>query len=646
MIVATAGHIDHGKTALVTALTGTDTDRLPEEKRRGMTIDLGFAYWRGDDDVVLGFVDVPGHDRFVHTMVAGVGAVDYALLVVASDDGLMPQTREHLSILSLLGIRRGTIVVSKSDKSDASRTTDVANSVRAIATDDVWQSAPHFVVSSLTGNGIAPLLRHLADQARRVETRRPTLGFRMTADRVFTIEGAGLVVSGAVTAGRVARGDHILVSPAGTPARVRRIHANNRESEVAKAGDRCALNLVLEKSGAIRRGDRIVAPDTSAPTSRFDAHLHILDNAAKSFRSGANVHLHVGTADVTARVDLLGSSNLAPGESGTVQIVTEKPVDVLCTDRFIIRDRSATTTLGGGSVIDPWPAVRGRARPQRLSILQAMGDPSPQVAFSRLLAVSEAGIDWSVFRRSWNLTDDTANEILARERVVELKTSKGRIMLSPDKWDALSRAVAGSISHWHTDRPDEIGPSQRDLETRLAKLSHPVLVQAAVERLVQDGAIVRSRARLRDPGHEPIMLPTDRKMWERVSAFYSDEQARPPTVHEVASQLPVERTTLEKFLERMARRGYLVRVSGTRYFMPNQLQKLGDLAKELAREAPDGTFAAALYRDRSGLGRNLTIELLEYFDRIGFTQLTDGTRRVRRDLVLWMRDMTVATNGR
>lgn len=631
MIVATAGHIDHGKTALVTALTGTDTDRLPEEKRRGMTIDLGFAYWRGDDDAVIGFVDVPGHDRFVHTMVAGVGAVDYALLVVASDDGLMPQTREHLSILSLLGIRRGAIVVSKSDKSDASRTTDVANNVRAIATDDMWRSAPHFVVSSLTGSGIAPLLRHLADQARQAQARRPTRGLRMTADRVFTIEGAGLVVSGAVTAGRVARGDRIVVSPAGVPARVRRIHANNRESDVAKAGDRCALNLVLEKSGAVRRGDWIVAPDMSPPTARFDAHLHILEDAARPFRSGAQVHLHVGTADVTARVDLLGCGSLAPGEGGLVQVVTERPVDVLCTDRFIIRDRSATSTVAGGSVIDPWPSVRGRARPQRLAVLNAMADPSPHVAFSKLLRASEQGIDWTNFRRAWNLTDGTANEILARERVVELKTAKARIILAPDKWDALSRRIAEAINQWHAEHPDEIGPSQRDLVVRLATHSHTALMEAVIETLVQDGAIVRSRARLRNPGHQPVLLPADRKMWERVSSLYNESQARPPTIHEIASQLLIAKSTLERLLDRMAQRGYLVRVSDARYFAPGQLQKLGELANELVRETPDRTFIAAAYRDRCNLGRNLTIEVLEYFDRVGFTQLADGKRSIRRE---------------
>lgn len=631
MIVATAGHIDHGKTALVTALTGVDTDRLPEEKRRGMTIDLGFAYWRGDDDVMLGFVDVPGHDRFVHTMVAGVGAVDYALLVVAADDGLMPQTREHLSILSLLGIRRGAIVVSKSDKSEPGRATDIANAVRGIATDEVWRSAPHFAVSSLTGEGMAPLLKHLADQAKRIQDRRPTLGFRMTADRVFTIDGAGLVVSGAVIAGQVGRGDTVVVSPAGTSARVRRIHANNRLSDVAVAGDRCALNLVLDRNGTIRRGDWIVAPETTAPTGRFDAHLHILDSAAKPLRSGSKIHLHVGTADVTARVDVLSRTSLAPGESGMVQIVTERPVDVLCTDRFIIRDRSATVTLGGGSVIDPWAAVRGRARPQRLAILDAMADPSPQVAFPRLLTVSEQGVDWNDFRRAWNLTDDTANEILTRERVVALITANTRIMLAPDKWDALSRDIAEVISQWHADRPDEIGPSQRDLAAKLSMLSLPALLDAAIEKLVQDGAVVRSRARLRHPGHEPVLLPADRKMWERVSALYSDAEARPPTIHEVASQLLVAKPVVEKFLERMAQRGYLVRVSDARYFSPGQLQKLGELASNLAHEAPDGTFIAAAYRDRCNLGRNLTIELLEYFDRIGFTNLTDGKRLVRRE---------------
>ncbi len=631
MIVATAGHIDHGKTALVTALTGVDTDRLPEEKRRGMTIDLGFAYVRGDNDVVLGFVDVPGHDRFVHTMVAGVGAVDYALLVVAADDGPMPQTQEHLSILSLLGVRRGAIVVSKSDKVEASRAIDVANAVREMATDDVWRSAPHFAVSSLTGAGIAPLLSHLTDQARQIQDRRPTRGFRMTADRVFTIDGVGLVVGGAVIAGQIERGDHIVVSPAGLSARVRRIHANNRDSVVAAAGDRCALNLVLERNGTVRRGDWIVAPDMNAPTDRFDAQLRILDSIAKPLRSGAKIHLHVGTTDVTARVDVLGRGSLAPGETGLVQIVTEKPVDILSTDHFIIRDRSATSTLGGGSVIDPWPAVRGRARPQRLAILDAMADPSPLQAFSRLLTVSEQGIDWHAFRRAWNLPDATANEIMTREGIVELGTGPAKIILALDKWDALRRRIAEAIRHWHADKPEEIGPSQRDLTGCLAKLSHPDLLDAAVEKLINDGVIIRLKGRLHCPGHEPLLPQADRKMWEHVSAFYSDEQTRPPTIHEISSQSQIARAVLEKFLERMAQRGYLARVSDTRYFTPGQLQNLGELARNLAAEAPDGTFIVAAYRDRCNLGRNLTIELLEYFDRVGFTQLAGGKRHIKRN---------------
>ncbi|MBM3488132.1 MAG: selenocysteine-specific translation elongation factor, partial [Alphaproteobacteria bacterium] len=367
MIVATSGHVDHGKTLLVRALTGIDTDRLPEEKARAMTIDLGFAYWPTPAGDRIGFVDVPGHERFVRNMVCGVAAIDFVLLVVAADDGPMPQTREHIAILSLLGVGRGALVVTKIDRVEPGRVTAVIEAMRPLLAPTPLAFIPAFPVSALTGDGMTALADHLADAARTIGARSDANGFRLAVDRVFTVAGAGLVVTGTAVAGHVAVGDTLHVLSIAAPVRVRAIRVHDRPAERGLAGQRIALNLAGGVAKAdVARGDWIVADGVPAPVARLDGEIRVLASEKRPFAHWTPVHVHLGAAETVGRVALLDRAAIAPGGAGLAQLRLDRPIGAVFADRFVLRDQSGQRTIGGGRVIDLAPPARGRARPDRL----------------------------------------------------------------------------------------------------------------------------------------------------------------------------------------------------------------------------------------------------------------------------------------
>ncbi len=376
MIVGTAGHIDHGKTSLVKALTNVDTDRLKEEKARGISIDLGFAYMPVEGAEILGFVDVPGHEKFIHTMLAGASGIDFALLVVAADDGVMPQTHEHLAIIDLLGIERGVVALTKADLVQEERLVEVEAAIRNELAGTALCDAPIIAVSTISGQGIPALRDEIVDTARKFARRRATGRFRLAVDRSFTIQGAGTVVTGTVLSGMIAVDDHVTVSPSGLSARIRSIHAQNRPSEVGRAGDRCALNLVgadITKA-AINRGDVVLDASLHAPTSRIDATLRVLGSERKPIGHWFPVRLHHASTEVGARIALLADEPVAPGARTRVQLVLDRPIAAAVGDRYVIRDTSARRTIGGGRFLDlrasgpqtPHSGAKGTARCARI----------------------------------------------------------------------------------------------------------------------------------------------------------------------------------------------------------------------------------------------------------------------------------------
>ncbi|MGE8475660.1 MAG: selenocysteine-specific translation elongation factor, partial [Paraburkholderia hospita] len=374
MIVGTAGHIDHGKTTLVRALTGVDTDRLKEEKARGISIELGYAYTPLDNGDVLGMIDVPGHEKLVHTMAAGACGIDYALLVIAADDGIMPQTREHLAILQLLGITRGAIALTKTDRVDDARIAQVHEEIRAWLAATPFADAPVFDTNATSPDdaGVRALSSHLRDAAVAWRARRDDGLFRLAVDRVFTLAGQGTIVTGTVFAGRVATGDTLMLEPAHRAVRVRSIHAQNRAADVGRAGQRCALNLAGIHKDAIARGDWIVDARLAKPGERFDVELKLLADADITLQHWAPLHVHIGTLHRVAHVALLEGDTLAACCSARVQLVFDAPVCALPGDRFIVRNAQATRTVGGGRVLDPFGPPRKRRTAERRAWLDAL----------------------------------------------------------------------------------------------------------------------------------------------------------------------------------------------------------------------------------------------------------------------------------
>ena len=585
MIVATAGHVDHGKTSLVRALTGVDTDRLPEEKRRGMTIDLGFAY-----NGALGFVDVPGHERFVHNMLAGVGGVDLALLVVAADDGVMPQTREHLAILDLLAIPRGVVALTKIDRVESARIAQVANEIADLLSGTGLAGAPVFPLSSTTGAGIEALRVRLHEIARQAGERKARGNFRLSVDRCFTLQGAGLIVTGTALSGEVQTGDEVRALLAGTGARVRSIHAQNAAASSGHAGQRLALNLAgLDGKARIARGDWIVAGNVPPAVARFDARLKWIGETSP--RQNLPIHLHIGAADVLGRLALLD-------ERGLAQLVLERPVGAVRGDRFIVRDQSSRRTLGGGTVIDVFPPPRGRARPERLAWLAAMEIGDDEASLKALLDISPNGVDLPRFAANRNLPPATGARF------------------SEAHWRSLREKALASLAAWHRDSPERGGlPVDRLLKG--ARVAREVLARL-VEELVREGAVAHDATGVRLGSHAVRIGAADEAIWKKVRPALKKNALRPPSLAELAASLKEDAKRLEAALARLERHGLVVRVAKNRFFLPDAVGELKSIAAELARK--EGRILAAAYRDRSGIGRNVAIEVLEYFDRIKFTR--------------------------
>ncbi len=466
MIIGTAGHIDHGKTTLVRALTGVDTDRLPEERARGISIELGYAYTPLANGDVLGFVDVPGHEKFVHTMLAGASGIDFALLAVAADDGVMPQTREHLDILRLLGVPAGAIAITKIDVVETGRIADVERELRALVAHTVLAGAPIFAVSARTGAGLDALRRLLEARAQAHRRRADDGHFRLAVDRSFALTGIGTVVTGTVHSGEIAVGAHLVIAPGGTQVRVRSIHAQNRASERARAGERCALNLVGIGHQDVGRGDWVVAPPIGLATGRFDARLELLDGETKAFGSAAALHVHVGTARVPGRLVTLEAQvdGTGSGSRPLAQLVLQAPIAAWRGDRFILRDASAMRTIGGGRVLDPFAPARYRRSPQRLTVLRALEADTPASQLTALIGCEPLGVDLRRFASAGNVRDVSA---VVPEAGVRRVTGEGvDFAIAEGHWQTLQVRAEEHLATFHqahrgTSRHVPSGPPRR-----------------------------------------------------------------------------------------------------------------------------------------------------------------------------------------
>ncbi len=637
MIIGTAGHIDHGKTALVGALTGVDTDRLKEEKARGISIDLGFAYLPTEAGT-LGFIDVPGHEKFIHTMLAGASGIDFALLIVAADDGVMPQTSEHLALIDLLGISRGLVALTKADLADEARLAEVRGEIAALLEGTALADAPILPVSALTGAGVQALRAHLIEAARAFAAR-PALGrFRLAVDRSFTISGAGTVVTGTVLSGRVRVGDPLMVSPDGRPARLRSLHAQNRKSEEGRAGDRCALNLAGEAitAEAIRRGDMVLDPTLHAPTERIDATLTVLAGEAKPLGAWFPVRFHHGASEVGARLVPLSDETLAPGTTGLVQIVLERPIAAAVGDRYVIRDTSAQRSLGGGRLIDLRAPARRRRTPERLAQLGALTESAPDAAVSGLLAVAPWHLDLTAFARDRALAAEAPAEIAARLGLVTFAVGGTLTALAPERWVLYGEALRAELARFHEANPDLPGMGAEKLRLALTpRLAKPVFTEAS-RRLAEDGALVLEGAWVRLPAHEVRLTARDERLWEDLAPLLAGPaRFRPPRVRDLAALTGEAESEIRRLMKLLARMGRVDEVAHDHFFLRPTLAEMVAMARALSAAAPGRDFPASAFRDRieargHAVGRKVAIQILEFLDRHGVTLRRGDLRRINR----------------
>lgn len=631
MIIATAGHVDHGKTTLLRALTGVDTDRLPEEKQRGMSIDLGFAYADFGGRQV-GFIDVPGHERFIRNMLAGVGGIDFALLAIAADDGVMPQTIEHLAILDLLGIRLGAVALTKLDQVDQARIHNVSLEINAVLDRTTLRGAPVFPVSAVKGDGMDRLRDHLAKAAAMHPERASTGNFRLAIDRCFSLRGIGVTLTGTVFSGAVSTGDIMVLSPAGMRVRVRGLHVNNQPASQASAGMRCAINITassgdsLEKED-IHRGDWLLADRVHAPTARFDAHIRLLSSEARSLKHWTPVHVHAGAAHIPARIALLEGGSLEPGRHMLAQLVLDHPIGAVRGDRIILRDASARRTIGGGVIIDPFAPGKGRARSDRISVLQALETPAMDTALHTLLALSPCGVDLENIIQTFNLTVAEAEALWRDVPMRRVGRPMDQTGISAAHYAALLGRVPAMLADWHEKFPQSLGPNEPELRRSLFPAVGPVVLNAALKQLLHSGEVSRCGTQLHLPGHKVTPSRIDAKHWETISPLYGIAGLTPPRIRELAAELDKSPEDTEALLTRLAQAGLLMRVSKNRFFSPASLRSHAAIAEKAAFEHT--LFTAKDYRLLSGVGRNLTIEVLEFFDRAGFTRRMGEGRMLR-----------------
>lgn len=639
MIVGTAGHIDHGKTSLVKALTGADADRLKEEKARGITIDLGYAYEPLPGGGVLGFVDVPGHEKFIHNMLAGATGIDHVLLVIAADDGPMPQTLEHLAILDLLGLTRGVVALTKIDRVDATRRAAAISEVRKMLAGRAQAEFEIVPVSSVTLEGVDTLRALLHTAASDCVQRAADGPFRLAIDRVFTLGGIGTVVTGSVFDGVVAVGDRLTISPLGLEVRVRSLHAQNRPAASGSPGQRCALNIVAPQLDRrdIARGEWLLADALHAPTQRIDARVTLLASEAHPLRHWTPVHLHLGAAHVTGRVALLQDAAMQPGASALLQLVLDRPIGALHGDRFILRDPSARRTLGGGRVLDASPPVRGRRKPLRAAWLAALEAETPRAALVQLLDASPVGVDLAWFTQLFKLDAAALAPWLAAASAHTLAMSTGEAgssraprAFSAAHWGHLADQAIEALGRYHERLPDSAGANTQELSGLMPQRPQTSVVASLLETAVAQQRVLRVGARFQLAAHRVMLSATEQQLWERALPRLVAAGLAPPQVPTLAADLRVSDDALRSLFCRLARMGLLHRVRREVFFLAQTVAMLAAQTESLAQATPRGVVTVGPFRDSTGLHRNLGIPMLEFFDRAGFTMRRKDGRRVRQ----------------
>jgi selenocysteine-specific elongation factor len=628
VVVGTAGHIDHGKTSLVKALTGTDTDRLPEEKARGITIDLGFAFLEEPDGLTIEIVDVPGHERFVKNMLAGVGGIDLAMLVIAADEGVMPQTREHLAICSLLHIRTGLVVLTKTDMVESDWIDLVRDDVAGLVRGTFLDGAPIVPVSSKTGDGLDQLKATLRTLAAAVAPRGTEQLARLPIDRVFTIKGFGTVVTGTLAAGVLAVDDRVEVFPRGLVAKVRGLQTHGRPVERALAGQRTAVNHQGLERAAVERGDVIGHAGTLVATTLVDGTLELLEDAPRPLKTRDRVRFHTGTSEIMARVLLFETSELAPGARAFARFRLEAPLVALPGDRFVVRSYSPIVTIGGGALLDVDPGrVRAKA-PARVAHLRTLESGTPeQVVEEHVRYAGVGGV------RLGALAARLPFGAVRGRALLEALVAAGRVVAVDREWylhaDAVARLrglILGALEQFHRAQPLRPGMSREELRGRGGGADDRVFAHV-LAALDAEGAVRVDRDKVRLGSHAVRLSPEQQAVVERVEREFREAEASPPSAAEALGRAGLRGDEEHDLFQVLLESRRLVRVKESLFFHADALDTIQDKLVALLRERKE--IGPGDIKDLLGISRKYAIPLLEFFDNRRVTARV-GERRVLR----------------
>jgi len=649
IILGTAGHIDHGKTALVKALTGTDTDRLKEEKERGITIELGFALLSLPSGRQMGVVDVPGHERFVKNMVAGAMGMDLVVLVVAADEGIMPQTTEHMEICRLLGIKKGLVVLTKKDLVEQEWLEMVIDDVGDFVSGTFLEDAPVLAVSSVTGEGLDELLDVLEKMASEVMPRAPFGPYRLPVDRVFSVKGFGTVVTGTSISGQIGLGDDISIYPKGRTARIRGIQVHEKNAQEAHPGMRTALNLQGIDTEDVNRGDVVATPGSLHASYLVDLNFLYLASAGRPLRHRSPVRFHVGTAEVMGRV-LLQKNELVPGSETYIQIMLKEPVAVLSQDHYVIRSYSPIRTIGGGRILHPVPRKRKRTRPglwTELDIL-AKGGPSDIIGYHieragvRGLLKSELAMRSSIYGKR---LDRELDPLLSSRKIISFE-EEGQRFIHNKVYNTLKEQVLNILNAFHRDNPLVQGLSKEELRSRLftiagvsrsvfrspnrqtARSPNQRLFQMLLSDLVKSGKIAQEKDLVRLSSHYVILGDEEKELRSRLELIFKQANFQPPFREEALSRVTGHEKAAENIFNLMVREGILIRLKDDLYFHHSVLDKIKDMVIRFIRE--HGDLGINEFRDLvGGLSRKYMIPLLEYLDNQRVTIRIGDKRKLR-----------------
>jgi len=635
LVMGTAGHIDHGKTSLVRALTGVNLDRLAEEKRRGITIELGFVSLELSDSRRIGVVDVPGHERFIKTMVAGAQGIDFVMLVVAADEGVMPQTVEHFDICKLLGVRKGLVALTKCDRADAETISLAAEEIREMAAGSFLENAPIVPCSSVTGEGIEKLREVIAQVASELVPRSGEGIFRMPVDRSFSVKGFGTVITGTVTSGRVGRGDEVEILPGHARATVRDLEVHGEKVETAGAGQRLAINLSGIDRKEIARGQWVIEAGRIGLTRTIDAWVSVLPTHRAPIEHSREIGFHVGTAFIIAELDLLGADCILPGEDGPARLHLKEPLPLIAGDRFVLRSYARKTTVAGGEIIDPMPKSRTehRGRKGKKAVADFIREIVTGNAEERIEKLIEASGFTGVSRSQLHLrapvmlseTDSIIAKLAKSGELICARNSD--LLITLGNFKALSEELKETLAQYHKSNPLETGPSRAAFSGMRRRRIPDEIYESVLHALVDSEDVAFEGDKLRLKSHKPSASGVDKKALDSVEQLLKNAGNTPPTIAEISQKLGRDKKDMSALLKHMMETGLVCKVSDELYFHHAVIAEIkSKLVEHLSRH--DG-IEPVDFKDMVGVSRKFAIPLLEYFDRERLTMRV-GNRRVLR----------------